>query len=251
LSPLITGGFERVIVPQLNEVRRAEGLAPLRDMTDIIARAPLTLSMTAEPFEYPRSDWPDSVVMVGPCTWEPPVATPPWLAESSEPIVLVTTSSEFQDDDRLVRAALEGLAGERLRVVATVPAGDPAAFDVPPNARVERFLPHGMLLERAVCAVTHGGMGATQKALVRGVPVCAVPFGRDQFEVARRVEVVGAGSRLPARRLTPDRLRTKVHEAMGCAEGARRVATGFEAAGGPIASADAIELTAIGPATVR
>ena len=29
-------------------------------------------------------------------------------------------------------------------------------------------------------------MGATQKALAHGVPVCAVPFGRDQFEVARR-----------------------------------------------------------------
>ena len=30
-------------------------------------------------------------------------------------------------------------------------------------------------------------MGITQKALAAGVPVCAVPFGRDQFEVARRV----------------------------------------------------------------
>ena len=36
-------------------------------------------------------------------------------------------------------------------------------------------------------AVTHGGIGATQKALARGVPVCVVPFGHDQFEVARRV----------------------------------------------------------------
>jgi hypothetical protein len=36
-------------------------------------------------------------------------------------------------------------------------------------------------------------MGATQKALAHGVPVCAVPFGRDQLEVARRVEVAAAG----------------------------------------------------------
>jgi hypothetical protein len=46
-----------------------------------------------------------------------------------------------------------------------------------------------------------------QKALARGVPVCAVPFGRDQLEVARRVEVAGAGTRLPASRLSPDHLR--------------------------------------------
>ena len=48
--------------------------------------------------------------------------------------------------------------------------------------------------------MTHAGMGATQKALAHGVPVCAVPFGRDQLEVARRVEVAHAGTRLAASR---------------------------------------------------
>ena len=66
--------------------------------------------------------------------------------------------------------------------------------------RVLCFVAHGPILDRAACAITHGGMGATQKALARGVPVCAVPFGRDQFEVARRVEVAGAGIRLAAKR---------------------------------------------------
>jgi UDP:flavonoid glycosyltransferase YjiC (YdhE family) len=89
--------------------------------------------------------------------------------------------------------------------------------------------------------ITHAGMGGTQKALARGVPVCAVPFGRDQFEVARRVEVAGAGTRLPANRLTTERLRDKVRQAMTCGDGARRVAEAFAAAGGPPAAADAIE----------
>jgi UDP:flavonoid glycosyltransferase YjiC (YdhE family) len=47
------------------------------------------------------------------------------------------------------------------------------------NAHVERFVSHGPLLDRADCAVTHGGMGATQKALASGVPVCVVALGRD------------------------------------------------------------------------
>jgi UDP:flavonoid glycosyltransferase YjiC (YdhE family) len=76
---------------------------------------------------------------------------------------------------------------------------------VPDNAHLERFIPHAAVLDRAVCAITHGGMGATQKALARGVPVCAVPFGRDQLEVARRVVVAGAGTRLPAKRLPGSR----------------------------------------------
>jgi UDP:flavonoid glycosyltransferase YjiC (YdhE family) len=84
-------------------------------------------------------------------------------------------------------------------------------------------------------------MGATQKALARGVPVCVVPFGRDQLEVARRVEVAGAGTRLAAPRLRPDRLRAAVREAISRRDGAARVAAGYRAAGGPPAAADALE----------
>jgi MGT family glycosyltransferase len=155
--------------------------------------------------------------------------------------VLVTTSSEFQDDGRLVRCALDALSGEPVHVVATVPSNDPAGFDVPANARVLSFAPHGQILERAVCAITHGGMGATQKALARGVPVCAVPFGRDQFEVARRVEVAGAGTRVASKRLGAKRLRAAVQQAMGCTDGAQRIAAAYRQTGGAVRAADAVE----------
>ena len=84
-------------------------------------------------------------------------------------------------------------------------------------------------------------MGITQKALAHGVPVVAVPFGRDQPEVARRVEVAQAGVRLPARRLNPERLRAAVEQARTLAPGARRIADAFRAAGGPAAAADTLE----------
>jgi MGT family glycosyltransferase len=241
LRPIVFGTLERTMVPPINRIRGELGLAPVGGVDDLFGRAPLLLSMTAEPFEYPRGDWPDNVVLVGPCDWDPPSDPPPWLDDLDRPIVLVTTSSVFQDDGRLVQAALEALAEEPVAVVATLPAGDPAGFRAPANARVERFIPHRPVLDRAACAVTHGGMGATQKALARGVPVCVVPFGRDQLEVARRVEVAGAGTRLPAKSLRPDRLRAKVREAMRMGEGARRIQQAFAAAGGPSAAADAFE----------
>jgi MGT family glycosyltransferase len=241
LRPIVFGTIERGIMPGFNEVRKQMGLAPLARVDDLYLRPPLLIYMTAEPFEYPRTDWPESIVMVGPCEWDPPSDPPRWLEEITAPIVLVTTSSEFQDDGRLVQAALDGLAKEPFAIVATLPAGDPSRFIAPANARVERFVPHAAVLDRAVCAVTHAGMGATQKALARGVPVCAVPFGRDQLEVARRVEVAGAGTRLPAGRLNPDRLRLKVRDALTKTAGAKRVAEGFAAAGGARAAADAFE----------
>jgi MGT family glycosyltransferase len=241
LRPVVLGTITKAMLPPLNGVRRQLGLPPLPAIDDLFRRPPLLLYLTAEPFEYPRSDWPASIVMVGPCEWEPPTDLPSWLAEITQPIVLVTTSSEFQDDGRLIQTAFDALADEPVAVVATLPAGDPARFHPPSNAHLERFFPHGPVLERAVCVITHGSMGATQKALARGVPVCAVPFGRDQFEVARRVEVSGAGTRLPASRLRPDRLRAKVREAMAKAEGARPLAAAFAAAGGASAAADAVE----------
>jgi MGT family glycosyltransferase len=241
LRPIVFGGLERIVAPGVNEVRERVGVPPASGAAELFLAAPLLLYLTAEPFEYPRSDWPGNVRLVGPCDWEPPAEPPGWLDQVEMPIVLVTTSSEFQDDGRLVRCALEALAGDQFHVVATLPSGDPTRFDAPANSRVLSFAPHAPILDRAACAITHGGMGATQKALARGVPACVVPFGRDQLEVARRVEVARAGTRLPAKRLSPKRLRAAVKDAIRREEGARRIAEGYRTAGGPLAAADALE----------
>jgi MGT family glycosyltransferase len=241
LTAFTERGANRYALPRINKQRVAMGLRPLDHFRDIYAAAPVFICMTAEPFEYPRSDWPDNVVLVGPCAWDPPARLPAELEGVDEPLVLVSTSSEFQDDGRLVRAAIEGLAGEPFHVVATLPKASAEGLPAGEHATVLPFAPHGPILNRAACAITHGGMGVTQKALSRGVPVCVVPFGRDQFDVARRVEVAGAGTRFPAQRLRPGRLRSKVREAISKRPGAERVAAAFSAAGGPGAAADALE----------
>ncbi|MBJ7354845.1 MAG: glycosyltransferase family 1 protein [Thermoleophilaceae bacterium] len=243
--PMILGAVEKAWLPGLNAIRAERNLNALKSADDLVLAPPLMLYMTAEPFDYPRSDWPESFVMVGPCAWEPDAAAPPWVDELDRPVILVTTSSEFQDDGELIETAFAALADLPYEIVATAPAGDAAKFRAPENGRVEQFVPHGKLLGHAVCAVTHGGMGATQKALARGVPVCAVPFGRDQLEVARRVEVSGAGSRLSARRLSVDKLRAKVLEAIELKAGAERIAAAYDATGGAAAAADAFEQRAV------
>jgi hypothetical protein len=65
------------------------------------------LYITAEPFAYPRRDWPPSVRMVGPGIWDVPVESPAWLEEFKRTLVLLTCSSGLQNDIKLVRAALE------------------------------------------------------------------------------------------------------------------------------------------------
>ena len=241
LAPVIVGSVERAIKPALNAVRQKVGAPPAADVREMFSTAPLTLYLTAEPLEYRRTDWPASYHLVGPLSFDPPAETPEWLDDIDQPIVLVTTSTEFRDDGKLIRAALDGLRDEELFVVATQPSGDPSTFDVPANARVERWLPHSVVLPRADCVVTHGGMGATQKALAAGIPVVAVPFGRDQHEVARRVEVSGAGLRLPSSKVTPRRVRDAVRQARNKRESAQHLARELAAAGGATRAAEEIE----------
>lgn len=214
---------------------------------ELMRRAPLLLAVGGEPFEYAHPGWGDAVHLIGACVSEPDAAaTPSWLAGIGKPVVLVSTSSIKQADTALAYTALQALAEEPVHVVATFPAGLPLGLRRPPNATICRFVPHGMVLDRASCAITHGGMGTTLKALDRGVPVCVVPFGRDQAEVARRVEVAGCGTRLAAKKLSPRRLRAKVRQAMTMGDGARRVATGLAATGGVARGADLVEQRVLG-----
>jgi MGT family glycosyltransferase len=233
-----------------NALRAGVGAPPLRDQTDIYARAPVFVYYTAEPFEYARRDWPSSYRLVGPGLFEPPAELPDWVSEIDRPLVMVSCSSEYQGDRRLIETALSALRDEDVFVVATAAGNDSAEITAPANARVERYLPHAPLLRRATCVVCHGGMGITQKALAAGVPVCVVPFGRDQLEVAGHVKAAGVGTALQPLLLSPRRLRKAVRAAIQQREQAQRMAAAIAGAGGAPAAADAFE-SLVGTPTSR
>jgi MGT family glycosyltransferase len=233
--------FDRPFSAGMRPVRAALGVPPVHSAEQLLRRAPRVLVASGKPFEYVHTDWGASVDLIGPAVFDPPARPPSWLADIDQPIVLVTTSSVRQADETLVQAAVEALKEEPVHVVATVPSGSGKTACTREGATFAQFVPHSLILDRAVCVVTHGGMGVTQKALDRGIPVCAVPFGRDQFEVARRVEVARCGTRLPARRLTVPRLRSAVTSAMTMSDGAATIAEGFAATGGVRRGADLVE----------
>jgi MGT family glycosyltransferase len=245
LTPLLLRPLDRSVLPRVNAIRERAGAPPLSSIIDAFAGHLPLLHLSAEPFEYPRT-WPANVHAIGPGLWDPPRngddgGLLDWIDSSGRELVLVSVSSEFQDDGRIVDCALDGLAGTDYVVVATTAANDPGGRRVPANARVVRFASHGPLLQRASAVVCHAGMGITQKALAHGVPVCAIPVGRDQPEVARRVAVAEAGVRLSPRRLSPTRLRAAVAATVARKPGAERIAAAFAAAGGPERGADVLE----------
>ncbi len=245
LRPLVARLLNRPLDP-LNRIRTSAGAPPLTHIDELYTRPPLTLYLTAEPFEYQRPDWPETVQLVGPGLWSPP--SPKWPAwrQDDRPIVLVTCSTEFQNDRRLLASALAAFGDDpNVQLVCSTGGIDPSSLPLPDCAAsgvvMERFLPHDLVLTQTAVVICHGGMGITQRSLAAGVPVVAVPFGRDQHEVARRVVESGAGVRLPPRRLSAKRLRDASETARSCSNGVAQVQAGFEAAGGHQRAADLVE----------
>jgi MGT family glycosyltransferase len=214
LWTVVERAFGKALLPGVNRLRQDVGLPAFTSPLDGYRTPDLVIAMTGEPIEYPRRALPDNVRMVGFQPWDPPSARPEYLFEPGDPWILVTCSTDYQGDESLARVAAAALAGEPYRVLITLAdIYDKVSLPSAPNIITKRFVPHAAALERAAVVITHSGMGIVGKATRAGVPVVAVPFGRDQPEIARRVVEAGTGVRLPAPRLTPERVRAAVHQA--------------------------------------
>ncbi len=170
----------------------------------LLDQASLVLHATDPVFDYNHTALPATHHYVGPLLWEAPAPIPTYLTEPGAPWVLVTLSSLVQDDLPLAHVALAALAPHPVRVVLTPGGGhQPAALHpVPPNARVEPYVPHSAVLERSRLLLSHAGHGSVMKALWYGVPLVLVPWDRDQPGVAARAEHLGVASVVARDQLT-------------------------------------------------
>lgn len=211
---LVRFGFDRAISSQvstLNQFRDEHGASPLGSIADLYDRPRRILYRTAEPFEYRRSDWAPNVEQLGPGLWAPPGEAPEWIDDLPRPRVLVTISTEAQNDGAIIATAIEALGGDEGSLICTTSAEDPGQFEgASDTVRITRFLPHAEVFPKLDCVVAHGGMGTTQRALAAGLPLTIVPWGRDQMESAQRVVMARAGVRLDPSRLSPSNLQRAV-----------------------------------------
>jgi UDP:flavonoid glycosyltransferase YjiC (YdhE family) len=73
---------------------------------------------------------------------------------------------------------------------------------------------HLAALKVAVLCITHGGNGIVGKAMLTGVPLIIVPWGRDQPGVASRAVRMGVARMIPKGALNVKRMREVVEEVL-------------------------------------
>jgi MGT family glycosyltransferase len=186
------------------------------------------LVMTSPTFDFQSPSIPANVHFVGPQLDDPDWAVgDDWRSEGGDPLVLVATSSVFQDQTDLLRRAAVALGQLPVRgLVTTGRAVSPDAVPAPANVRVVRAAPHGVVLAETAVVVTHAGHGSVLKTLAAGVPLVCMPMGRDQKDNTVRVLRLGAGIRVD-KSAPPERIAAAVRlllEQPSYAEAARRFA---------------------------
>jgi len=182
---------------QLNDVRRANGLEPAGSVLENFERADRLLLLTSRTFEYESFSPPPNVRVTGPRLDDPAWSgdwTPP---AGDDSLVLVGMSSTYMDHAQALQRVAAALGSLPVRgLVTTGPSIPVDVIDAPANVTVVERAPHSEVLRHASAVVTHAGHGTVIKSLAAGVPVVAIPLGRDQLDNAARVAHHGAGLRL-------------------------------------------------------
>jgi len=210
--PLLCAGLRKGR-DELNVTRQRLGLGTLLRFHGGISER-LAIVAAFPQLEYPRR-WPDHVEVTGPLFFELPYEDVE-LPAGEGPLVLVAPSTAQDPRCELLRAALDGLADERVRVLATTNRHPPAEpIEVPENALLHPWLSYRQAMAVADLVISHGGHGTLARALQAGVPVLVSPALGDMAENGARVAWAGCGLMVPRRLLSPAAIRTAVREVLG------------------------------------
>ncbi len=158
----------------------------------------------------------------GAVTWDSP-----WPTDDPNPLVVVSLGSTYMHHEEELQRTIDAVATLPVRALVTTGFGlDPDEVDAPAHVHLTSFVPHGAVLPHASMVLTHAGMSTVLTACAFGVPMLCMPLGRDQPEIAERVEALGAGRRI-AKDATVEDIRTGIQETLASEElraGARRMA---------------------------
>ncbi len=144
--------------------------------------------------------------------------TPEWLRAlgRERPLVYATLGTELDTVAPLEKLRDAVAAVDADVVLTTGRSFDPASLaPCPPNVRAERYVPQGLVIQRAAAVVSQAGSGVTLAACRAGRPQVCIPLGADQFENTVLLERAGVGVEVEFEELTAAALGTAIRRALG------------------------------------
>jgi MGT family glycosyltransferase len=217
-APRIASWLLTPTVPRLNAVVERYEMLPLDNIFELFDRCSRVLVMTSPSFDFSAPQLPENVRYVGPQLDDPDWAADAkwakkeWRGQGREPLILVATSSLYQDQIDFLQRISQAIGTLPVKAVLTTGRDvDPKEIQAGPNIEVLQAAPHTQVLREASVVVTNAGHGTVLKSLAAGVPLVCIPMARDQKDNTVRVLRLGAGIRL-RKQSTPAQIAAAISE---------------------------------------
>ena len=232
-------------VATMTDLQREVGLEPVEwpNRSPDLVLLPTTRALEGD------LELPAQFRLVGAMTDHRPEGPPfPWELLREMPRVFVSLGTRDGPQRRRFFSELaNALDGLDVQLVVAAP---PELVPPHPNVVARGEVPQLAVLEHVDAVVCHAGHNTVVESLARALPLVVAPIAYDQPVVAQQVVDARAGVRTRYADVTADELREAIETVLSdpaLRAGAERVQRSFEAAGGVVAAADALEELAARP----
>lgn len=195
----------------VNQLRRALGLKPLRQIFQNWLSPQLAIGMFPEWFGPPQSDWPPQIRLTGFPMFEDrqqtglPAEVLAFCRTGAPPIVFTFGTGMMHAGD-VFRHGIEACERIGTRAIFLTKYRHQLPAQLPAFALPHHFVPFQHLFPHCAAVVHHGGIGTTARALAAGIPQLILPFAFDQMDNAARVKRLGTGHWLKSKHVNSARI---------------------------------------------
>jgi UDP:flavonoid glycosyltransferase YjiC (YdhE family) len=179
-----------------NAHRAERGLGAVDRVHDTLLDADWFLAMAYDVLDSPRArEWPNLHYVGAPMPRSTRMEVE--LPAGDAPLVLIGFSTTQMGQAEVLQRVVNALAGLDVRVLVTLGPVRADKLDLPNNAVAVESVPHDQVLPEVALVVSHVGHGTMCAAARHGVPILALPMGRDQDRNAVILTENGIGAWLP------------------------------------------------------
>ncbi len=203
----------------LQAIRKKNGLPPQPNpmKASTMTSGSINLALFSKHFAAPQPDWPKNLIQPGYMSYDGPgndaVLNPDlgaFLSQGDSPVLMTLGSTNVHTPGELYEIFHEALLPLQQRAIMLVGSKNLSEYKKKFESKtvaVFDYAPYAKLMPHCSTIVHQGGAGTTGQCLRAGKPSIIVGSANDQLDNARHVEEIGAGVKLPLKKLSVSTLR--------------------------------------------